>query len=229
MSPRDLHDDFHRDPLPGLPEVPPEGERILWQGRPAWRALAWRAMGIRLVLVYFAAIALWRGIDMWAQGAGAGQIALGVGALGVLALAAVAVLALLGWATARTTVYTITNRRLAMRIGVALTLTINLPFRWIGSASMKLHRDGTADIPLVLSGRNELAYLMLWPHARPWQLRRTEPMLRAVPEGGKVAELLVAALRAEAARRADTETAEVPGDAPAPARPATAPGLVAAE
>ena len=28
------HDDFQIEPVPGLPERPPEGERILWQGRP---------------------------------------------------------------------------------------------------------------------------------------------------------------------------------------------------
>lgn len=34
------HDDFAVEPIPGLPELPPEGEHILWQGAPCWHALA---------------------------------------------------------------------------------------------------------------------------------------------------------------------------------------------
>jgi hypothetical protein len=28
------HDDFAFEPVKGLPELPPEGEHLLWQGRP---------------------------------------------------------------------------------------------------------------------------------------------------------------------------------------------------
>ncbi|MEO1362599.1 MAG: PH domain-containing protein, partial [Pseudomonadota bacterium] len=34
------HDDFEIEPVAGLPEAPPEGEQILWQGRPDTWALA---------------------------------------------------------------------------------------------------------------------------------------------------------------------------------------------
>ncbi len=30
------HDDFEAEPIKGLPEMPPEGEVILWQGQPNW-------------------------------------------------------------------------------------------------------------------------------------------------------------------------------------------------
>ena len=30
------HDDFAAEPINGLPELPPRGEVILWQGRPNW-------------------------------------------------------------------------------------------------------------------------------------------------------------------------------------------------
>lgn len=203
MSPRDAHGgDFDVEPVLGLPEQPPEGERILWQGAPAWRALAWRAFGVRLVLAYFAAIGLWSVGDHLSVGAGAAEIGLGLAALLPIAAGAVAVLALMARVTARTAVYTITSRRIAMRIGVALTVTINLPFRWIGSAGLRLHADGTADIPLALTGPTRLAYLMLWPHVRPWRMRQAEPMLRAVPDGARVARILAEALAADVARRA---------------------------
>jgi len=187
-------DDIQPEPVRGLPERPPEGERILWQGSPDWRALAWRAFAVKWVLVYFGAIAVWRAADMGLSGAGLRETVISVAMLMPVALGAVAVLALMAWVTAKTTVYTITNRRVAMRIGVALTVTLNLPFRWIGAASFAGHSDGTGDIPLSLTGETRLAYLMMWPHVRPWKTSCAEPMLRAVPEGERVAAILADAL-----------------------------------
>ena len=31
------HDDFDFEPVRGLPQVLPEGERLLWQGAPRWQ------------------------------------------------------------------------------------------------------------------------------------------------------------------------------------------------
>ncbi len=220
------HEDFEIEPVRGLPELPPEGERILWQGRPGWGALAWRAFGVRLVALYFGALGLWRAVDYWAAGRPAEDILLGVGALATVGVIAAAILAAMAYGASRTTVYTITNRRVAMRIGVALTVTLNLPYRWIGTAALRVHGDGTADIPLQLTGETKLSYLMLWPHARPWVMRAPEPCLRAVPDGALVAERLAQALRADATRRAAREatpTAEI-RPAPTPER-----GLIAAE
>ncbi len=62
------------------------------------------------------------------------------------------ILSVLAWATAATTVYTITDRRVAMRIGIALTLTLNLPFKSVAAAQFKASSFGTGDIALALSG-----------------------------------------------------------------------------
>ena len=54
---------------------------------------------------------------------------------------------------------------------------------------------------LSLAGSDRIAYLHLWPHARPWRLKRTEPMLRALADAPAVAAQLAQALQqAEAAR-----------------------------
>lgn len=204
------HDDFQTEPVRGLPETPPEGERIVWQGGPDWRRLARGWLRTRWVAAWFLGLGGWRAATMWADGAtGTEMLAVSVWFVG-LAVAAVGVLSLIAYATAKTTVYTITNRRVAMRIGVALTLTLNLPHRWIVSADLRLNPDGTGDIPLSLGGADRLGWLILWPHARPWRLKRPEPMLRAVPDAGRVAVLLADALRADIARR------EAAGDAIAP-------------
>jgi hypothetical protein len=40
----------------------------------------------------------------------------------------------------------------------------------------------------------QIAYAHLWPHARPWHFKRSEPMLRCVPDAARVAGLLAQAI-----------------------------------
>jgi hypothetical protein len=197
---------FHdHEPVRGLPETPPEGERILWQGAPDWRRLARYAYGARVVAIYFLALAAWRGADTALGGAPAGEVA--ASAVWMLAAGAVAVglLALLAWATARAALYTITSRRVALRIGYALTVTLNLPFSRIAAADLRLDRDGTGDIALTLADEDRLGWFILWPHCRPWRLSRPQPSLRCLPGAQAVADLLAGAVAEDASRRAARE------------------------
>ena len=41
-----------------------------------------------------------------------------------------------------------------------------------------------------MAGNDRIAWLQLWPHARPWRLGKPQPMLRCVPQGAQVAKLL---------------------------------------
>lgn len=185
----------------GLPEALPDGEVQLWQGSPDARLLARQALHLDLVGAYFAGLLAWRGVASWQDGASLGQT---LGAMaGMLPLIALAcgLLATIAWLMARTTVYTITNRRVVMRVGIVLSITFNLPFAQIASADWRKRGHG-GDIVLTLSGKDRIAYLHLWPHVRPWHLRRTQPMLRALADAPAVAAHLAQALQqAEAARQ----------------------------
>jgi lysylphosphatidylglycerol synthetase-like protein (DUF2156 family) len=75
----------------------------------------------------------------------------------VLSVMALSILSLMAWLTARTALYTLTNKRVVMRIGVVLTLTFNLPLRMLAGASLKTHSDGTGDIALKLAGDDHIA------------------------------------------------------------------------
>lgn len=198
MAGQDSHDDFAVEPVRGLPGRPPEGERVLWQGSPDWRMLARHALGLRIVLLYFGLLAVWRGGAVGTeQGLGAGLWAVAFYVL--LGACLAAVLAVLARTMAKATVYTITTERVAMRIGVALTVTLNLPLRWIASADLRLHPGGTGDIFLRLGGTTRLSALVLWPHMRPWRVVRAEPALRCIPDAQRVAGLLGAAASARVA------------------------------
>lgn len=191
------HDDFAFEPQPGIPAPLPKGERILWQGRPATWALARDAFGLYWVLGYFALIVAWRA----GVGAGAGGVpgafAHGLPYVG-LALGAGAVILALAWAQARATVYTITTARALLRIGAALQITLNLPFRQVGAADLDLRRDGTGTIAFVTLGPAKLSYLVLWPHLRPWHARRTQPAFRCIPDAARIARLVSDAAEARA-------------------------------
>lgn len=191
--------DHSADTVPGLPGPLPQGEHLLWQGSPAWWPLAYRAFRFGWLAVYFGLFAGWAAVSTVADGGGA-VAALGAVTLTLLAgLVAGGILALIGWATARATTYSITNRRVVISHGVALPLSVNLPFGMIESVALKTYSDGTGDLVLTLGGERHLAYLVLWPHARPWHFARVEPMLRTVPGAVAIARILGDAL-AEASR-----------------------------
>lgn len=206
----ETQDDFATEPVRGLPEMLPKGERILWQGAPDWQALALSAYHVRAVSTYFAALLLWRTVSGVWGGEAAASLVTSLGAFAGLALAAVGTLLVLGYLAARSTVYTITNRRLVMRIGIALPMTLNLPFKVIAAASARIRSDGVADIPLQLVFPNRLAFLVLWPHCRPWSIRQPQPMLRCVRNGTRVAQILADALKAHALAEAAKATASPP-------------------
>ena len=181
------------EPQLGLPERLPEGEQILWQGSPQLRHMLTRVFHLRLLAVYFAAMLAIRASNVL-PGAEGVRDAVSLMAVPVLlALMALISLAALARLVCNTTVYTLTDRRVVMRIGIVLTLSYNLPLRNIASADLKRIDAHHGDIALALTGEDRIAWFHLWPHARPWRLAKPEPMLRAVPDAARVAELLSSA------------------------------------
>ena len=119
------------------------------------------------------------------------------------------------WGVVRTTAYTITNRRVVMRFGIALSMTVNLPYTLVASAAAKLHADGSGDVSIALLKPHRISYIFFWPHARPWHLLRPQPTLRGIAEAGAVAQILARAL-------AGAASVPVQAMAPAGAKPGNA-------
>ncbi len=206
------------EPIRGLPGDLPKGERLLWQGAPLWWPLAQRAFHMRSVAIYFGLLMAWRGGAAAVGGASAVEAFQSALHLTPIAVAALAMLGGLALLTARTTVYTITSKRVVLRFGVALPKAINIPFTIVENAALKNYADRSGDVAISLAAPNKVAYLLLWPHARPWKLARPEPTLRAVPNAAIAAAKLAAALKAADAERgpapAATHEAETPVAAP---------------
>ena len=194
-----------------LPEPLPEGESILWRGAPLWSGLAKGAFRIWQVGAYFGVLGLWRAVSLLVDGAPLATAITTALWFVPLALACIGILLVLAWLAARATTYTITSRRVILQIGVALPITMNIPFSKIGAAALRPHADGTGDIPLTLVDGERMPWWALWPHARPWRFARPEPMLRSVPQAATVAGILADAL---AATGPSTRDSGVPAPAP---------------
>ena len=124
------------EPIPGLPGLLPKDERILWQGAPDWRVLARTAYHTRIVTGYFVLLAGWSLGEALARGVDAIGDLSGVGLTAGFGAIAVGLLNLLAWGAARTTLYTLTNRRIVFRVGIAFSKCINLPLRRIASVGL---------------------------------------------------------------------------------------------
>ena len=189
-----MHDDFEVEPIPGLPEELPAGEELLLQGAPEWWRAAWTIFPLRLIGAYFLALAVWRLAGVLNGTVGIAEALVSVLWLGVPAAVTFGILMLVAWLIGRTTVYSITSRRVVIRAGIALPMTTNIPFSIVEGAALKSYADGSGDIPLSLAKAQRVGYLALWPHVRPWRLSHPQPMLRAVADCDRVAERLAGAL-----------------------------------
>ena len=131
-----------------LSENLPNGEQLIWQGQPERHALATRAMYLKYIAFYLVAliaartgylvvagepVATWSGMLIWQMLASAFVMLLIVG------LAAV---------YSRTTRYSLTNERLIIKTGAAITIHINLPLQQIIGADLREYSDDTGDITL---------------------------------------------------------------------------------
>jgi hypothetical protein len=175
----------------GLPEKLPKGERILWQGSPDTKHILSRVFHIKLLTMYFGLLLAYRLATGFSDGEPASVIL--SSALSILAISGLGLglVWLIAYLISSTAVYTITNKRVVMRIGIVLNMTFNFPLKMIASADCGLTKDGAGDIYLKLSKGTKIAIFHLWPHARPGKWAAPQPTLRGIKNCAEVAQILV--------------------------------------
>jgi hypothetical protein len=203
------------EPIRGLPGDLPEGEHIIWQGAPRWTTLASQAFHVRAVAAYFAVMFAWRAVTAVSAGQSLASVGRSILLVSPIAILTVAVLTGLAWLYARTTVYTLTNKRAVIRFGVAMPKAFNIPYPIIESAAVKAVGGGAGDLALSLKAPNKIAFAHLWPNARPWKLASPEPTFRALADVQPVAAILASAMKdvapIELTRPAPVRERQVPG------------------
>jgi hypothetical protein len=185
----------------GVSEALPPGERILWEGAPNARALARHLFFIRPLSAYLGAMMLWwvavnrtqvNTEQFWAT-------------LGIQLMLVGGVIGgawLLARAIANGTTYAITDRRIVMRFGVIFPLTINVPLHYVEGAAAREFSDRTGQIAVQLTKKESIAWIVLFPHVRPFEFSQPQPVLRGLTDPVKVGEVLRAAVLAVPAKGA---------------------------
>jgi hypothetical protein len=179
----------------GLPGDLPEGEKVLWQGAPDWLRLSVEAFKIGWVGAYFGGLIAWRFVERLRLGEdpitslSTAMLVIPLGAI------AISILCALAWVNSRSTVYTVTDKRVVMRFGAALTKAINIPFKIIESASADVRPNGAGTVAIKLAAPNKIPLLLLWPHRKPKTFRHPEPAFRSIKDAATCAPILAEALR----------------------------------
>lgn len=206
------HDDFDFEHSPGIPAPLPPGEHILWQGSPDRWEIAKSAFHIRKIAVYFALILIIQIASILLTDSDSPGASLPTTFM--LSIAGLGILGVLAWLTSRVTIYTVTNKRVLIRFGIALQITINLPFSQISAADMRVGKNGFGDLPLTLKDTKRVNYLVLWPHVRPWNFSRPQPMLRSIANVEHVAGI-ISDIAAQSSAQTSTQTHRVDDNAKA--------------
>lgn len=191
----------------------PAGETVLWRGKPDWRHLALDAFHAPWIALYFVGIGTWHlATTLHDGGTRAGALAAASSVVVPLVIS-LSLVSLLAWLSARSTAFTLTDRRLVMRYGVALPALVNVPLDLVEAMRVRRGFAGRGDLAFTLPRAGRLAFHQLWPYARPWYLFPAAPMMRAVPRVAEASAIFASALRVAAERDARRAGATV--EAPA--------------
>ena len=177
------------EPTFGFPESLPTSEKVLWQGSPCAWLIARRIFFLPHLFFYFlmfSCLALIVNSDVLTLKD------LFVKFLSYMSLGMVAIFILLAisFFISSTTMYSITDKRVVMRIGIVLNLSLNIPFSKIETAELKAYPDKSGDISFNLVPDNKIAYLHLWPHCRPWFFSSPRPRLSCLKDVEVIASCL---------------------------------------
>ena len=177
------------EPTFGFPESLPTSEKVLWQGGPCAWLIARRIFFLPYLFVYFLIFSC---LALVFNSEALTLKDLFIKFLSYMSLGMVAIFILLAisYLISSTTVYSITDKRVVMRIGIVLNLSLNVPFSKIETAACKAYPDKSGDISLNLVPDNKIAYLHLWPHCRPWFFSSPRPRLSCLKDIEVVASCL---------------------------------------
>ncbi len=180
-----------------LAESLPADEMLIWQGRPEATAIATRAMYLWYVVAYLLGLAVFRTGFLVMSDAPLSEWSALLAWQLLASLFIVGIILGLAAVYGKSTIYTLTNRRLILRTGAAVPIHVNFPLEQIAAADLTVFSDGTGDIALKLDNSDKLYWLLLWPNIRSWWVRPLQPLLRGLRDFELAASALASAASAE--------------------------------
>ena len=177
------------EPTFGFPESLPASEKVLWQGSPCAWLVAKRIFFLPHLFFYFlilSCLVLIVNSEVFTLK----HLFIEFVSYMSLGMFAIFLLLAISFLISSTTVYSITDKRVVMRIGIVLNLSLNIPCTKIETAACKVYPDKSGDISLNLVHDNKIAYLHLWPHCRPWFFSSPQPRFSCLKNVEVVASCL---------------------------------------
>ena len=190
-----METDLKFETVNGLPEKLPPGERILWQGKPTVMLLAWHSFGLKLATLYVVVAMIYQLVLAFSATMQASLVPILVFYLLIWFLAS-SLLYLLAHFQRASTIYTVTNKRIVLKIGAALPISYNIPFKQISSVDLKSY-GVKGSIAISLLGDNKISYLSCWPHVRPWHFSKPCPSLLFLDNIEEVSQIIKKAMEDE--------------------------------
>ena len=184
-----------KSPPKDVLSVIPEGDEIIWHGRPDVRRFSLSALGIKYVLLYLLVVAVFNLQKSFGTITPITFLQIMFPYIVSCCLALV-LLVLVGLSQILPTLYVVTSKRVIIKSGFALIFMLNVPFDKIENIDKKVFSDGCGDISFRLISNKRVPFFAGWPSVRPWYFNNPEPTFRCIPNVNFVALELANAAQA---------------------------------
>jgi len=167
----------------------PNGESILWKGRPSLWGFSWNLFGLKWITLYLSMLSIVSVARFFASDF---YTAFYVDFLPFFLSGIFASIILIGLAATQTysTVYIITENRVIIKTGAALSFLISMPFKMIKEVNLQKRGASIGTISFELLSEKRVPYISCWPSVRPWKFKRTQPAFSCVRSVDEVATIL---------------------------------------
>ena len=170
-------------------DVIPDGESILWKGRPSLWGFSWNLFGLKWITLYLSMLSIVSVARFFASDF---YTAFYVDFLPFFLSGIFASIILIGLAATQTysTVYIITENRVIIKTGAALSFLISMPFKKIKEVNLQKRGASIGTISFELLSEKRVPYISCWPSVRPWKFKRTQPAFSCIGSVDEVATIL---------------------------------------
>ena len=167
----------------------PNGESILWKGRPSLWGFSWNLFGLKWITLYLGILSIVSVARFFASDF---YTAFYVDFLPFFLSGIFASIILIGLAATQTysTVYIITENRVIIKTGAALSFLISMPFKKIKEVNLQKRGASIGTISFELLSEKRVPYISCWPSVRPWKFKRTQPAFSCIGSVDEVATIL---------------------------------------
>ena len=167
----------------------PEGESILWKGKPSFWGFSWYFFGLKLLAFYLIVLSVVFAARLTVTDFFTAFLVDFLPFLlsGILTSCILMALAKI---QSQSSVYIITENRVIIKSGAALSFLISMPFKKIKAVNLQKRKGSLGTISFELNSGKRVPYISCWPSVRPWRFKNTEPAFSCIENVDEVATIL---------------------------------------